>query len=94
MFACPHCGKAIEIGGGPREPMPWYRIDPGNPKVSLGCGTLLLIGIIVAICSGGPSDREFNDLRRDIQRLEQKVEALTKSIDQPVPVPAEAPAAK
>ena len=90
MFPCPHCHKPIEIGLGPDGKVPWYQIDPGNPKVSLGCGTLLLIGIIVAFCSGGISDRDLDRLRGDIQRLEQKVDKLAAAEKKPAALPAEA----
>lgn len=47
MFQCPHCRKTIEIAASQKEPVPWHQYDPGN-GVSLGCGTLILIAIIVA----------------------------------------------
>lgn len=87
MFPCPHCHKPIEIGIAPNGSAPWYRLDPGNPKVSLGCGTLILIGIIVAFCSGGVSDKEVDALRTDIRRLEKKVDSLAASL-QPTAAPA------
>ena len=80
MFPCPHCHKPIEIGIGPDGKVPWYKFDPGNPKVSLGCGTLVLIGIIVAFCSGGIGSRDLDDLRRDIRNLEKKVDALADTV--------------
>jgi outer membrane murein-binding lipoprotein Lpp len=89
MFPCPHCHQPIEIGIGPDGRVPWYRLDPGNPKHSLGCGTLILIGIIVALCSGGVSDRDIEALRSDIQRLDKKIDALADSM-KPGDMPAEA----
>ena len=89
MFPCPHCHKPIEIGLGPDGKVPWYR-DPGNPQVSLGCGTLLLIGIIVAFCSGGIGNKDLDRLRGDIQRLEQKVDKLATAEKKPAALPAEA----
>jgi hypothetical protein len=80
MFPCPHCHKPIEIGIAPDGKVPWYKFEPGNAQVSLGCGTLLLIAIIVAFCSGGISDTEFESLRRDIERLEKKIDALDGSL--------------
>ena len=79
MFPCPHCHKPIEIGIGPDGKTPWYK-DPGNPKVSLGCGTLILIGIVVAICSGGISDKELEVVRNDIRRVEKRIEDLAAAV--------------
>jgi outer membrane murein-binding lipoprotein Lpp len=72
--------------------MPWWKYDAGNPTVSLGCGTLLAIGVIVALCSGGISKSQFNDLRGDLRRLENKVEAVDASLKQLAPEKAAAPA--
>jgi hypothetical protein len=83
MFTCPHCHKPIEVG--PQPDIPWWKYDPGNPKVSLGCGTLLAIGVIVALCSGGLSRSQFNDLRGDLRRLENKVESVDASLKQLAP---------
>jgi hypothetical protein len=87
MFACPHCHKTIEIGMAPDGKVPWYRTEVGNPKVSLGCGTLIFIGIIVAFCSGGISDRDLDRLRGDIQRLERKVDELAAVAATPAAAP-------
>ncbi|MEP4077020.1 hypothetical protein [Haloferula sp.] len=43
-----------------------------NTKASLGCGSLILIAIIVLIFSNGKNDeleKELKDTRRDIQYL-------------------------
>lgn len=49
---------------------------PDN-KASLGCGTLILIAVIVAIFSGGNDTRkiwrETSDLRGQVQALESQV---------------------
>lgn len=45
--------------------------------VSLGCGTLILIALIVMMFSGG-GDRS---LRRDVQALRAEVAELKKSVD-------------
>ena len=59
---------------------------PGNPPpktlmqtqgVSLGCGTLILIALIVMMFSG-QGDR---GLRRDVQALRSEVAELKKSVD-------------
>jgi outer membrane murein-binding lipoprotein Lpp len=88
VFNCPHCHKTIEIGIGPDGKVPWYRTELGNPKVSLGCGTLIVIGIIVAFCSGGISDRDLDRLRGDIQRLERKVDELAAVAAKPAAISA------
>jgi Sec-independent protein translocase protein TatA len=57
-------------------------ITPGHntPKVQLGCGTLILIAIIVILFSGDRSDRklrnEIRQLRETVERLEKKIDAL------------------
>ena len=48
MFPCPHCGQQININAPPTE-VAWYKYDPGGSKVSLGCGSLILIALIVLI---------------------------------------------
>ena len=50
MFPCPHCSKMIEVG--PVSKNIFGQYDPGATRVSLGCGTLILIAIIVAMFSG------------------------------------------
>lgn len=50
----------------------------GNNKVQLGCGTLIVIGIIVMIFSG---DRGSSQLRAEIQPLNQKIDRLESKID-------------
>jgi len=63
--------KQIEVG--PAAKVPWYRHDPGGPTVSLGCGTLIMIGIIVAIFSRGDGNSDaIRDLQKEVQALEQK----------------------
>ncbi len=75
MFACPHCGKAINVG--PPADVPWYKYDPGPSRVSLGCGTLILIAIIVAMFSRGDDEsNEIRALQRQVQSLEQKIDKL------------------
>jgi hypothetical protein len=75
MFTCPHCGKAIEAG--PPAEVPWWKYDPGGRRVSLGCGTLILIAVIVAMFSrvGDESDA-IRDLQKDIQTLEKKIDSI------------------
>ena len=73
MFPCPHCGKAIEVA--PPEDVPWYKYDPGGARVSLGCGRLILIAIIVAMFSGSRDESDaIRALQQEIQTLEQKID--------------------
>jgi hypothetical protein len=70
MAVCPHCGKELDMS--PRPQVPWWRYDPG-PTANLGCGTLVLIAIIVAMFSSRGTE--------SVARLEQEVRALEKKID-------------
>ena len=77
VFSCPHCGKPIEVT--PQAKVPWWRYDPGGTPVSLGCGTLILIAIIVAMFSGNAGSG-VRQLRSDIQALERKIDDLQLKI--------------
>lgn len=72
MFPCPHCGKTIEVG--PPAKVSWWQYDPGK-GTSLGCGTLIIIAIIVAAFSQGGAD-EIRELRKEIQSLEKKIDVI------------------
>jgi hypothetical protein len=71
-----------------------------SQTVSLGCGTLILIAIIVAIFSGNDSDNierevrqlkaEVEVMRKAMERQTQAIRSLRERLDQP---PAEPPAA-
>lgn len=74
MFPCPHCGKTIDVG--PPAKIPWWQYDIGGPRASLGCGTLILIAIIVAMFSRSGSDDIVRALRKDLQLLEQKIDRI------------------
>lgn len=58
--------------------------DNSDHKVSLGCGTLILIAIIVAIFSNGGTKDRLLRIEQKLERIEQKLESLP-------PPPAEAP---
>ena len=53
-------------------------------KVQLGCGTLIVIAIIVMLFSGGNESRKVRDqldeLNRKIDRLEKKVDDLSQRL--------------
>jgi hypothetical protein len=96
MAICPHCGKSSDA---PREKVPWWKYDPGGPTVGLGCGTLVLIGIIVAIFTPRSEDlaREVRDLRSEVGGVKKEVEAQSSAIRQlrdRLPAPAKAEDAK
>lgn len=60
----------------PRSDSPKENFVKGQ-QVSLGCGTLILIALIVLIFSG----RGVRDVRRDVRALRSEVAELKKSID-------------
>ena len=56
---------------------------PAENKVQLGCGTLMIIALIVMIFSGGSAYRihlqnRVDELNQKIDRLEQKIDKLYK----------------
>jgi hypothetical protein len=56
-----------------------------NEQVSLGCGTLILIALIVIFFSGRGVDdleREVHGLRAEVAELKQSIEAQTNQIKQ------------
>ena len=77
---CPHCGKPIESRGTAEGS--WYEYRPGKNEVSLGCGTLILIAIIVAIFSkSGDNSDEIRDLQREIEKMEQQLDRLVPAVE-------------
>jgi outer membrane murein-binding lipoprotein Lpp len=64
-------------------------------KVQLGCGTLIIIALIVMFFSGGRESKELrksvDELNAKVDRLEQKIDELSKQVAerQPAPPPAE-----
>lgn len=65
MATCPHCGR--ELGAFGRT---------GMTPVRLGCGTLVIIAIIVAIFSQAGQD----DLTRDVSGLRGTIATLKDSV--------------
>ena len=55
-------------------------MSDSNQPVSLGCGTLILITLIVLIFSNANSDEEqqLRDLRSDVQALTEEVREMRK----------------
>jgi len=53
-------------------------------KVQLGCGTLIIIALIVMFFSGGRDSKELrksvDELNSKVDRLEQKIDDLSKSV--------------
>ncbi len=52
--------------------------DERSSKAELGCGTLILIALIVLIFSGGT---KVSDLRHDVQELTKQVIVLQGKVD-------------
>jgi len=66
MLVCPHCSKEIEVKE-PKKEVSWWIYDGiGASRASgggsLGCGTLILIAIIVAIIVAVFSGSNDNDI--------------------------------
>jgi outer membrane murein-binding lipoprotein Lpp len=62
--------------------------SPTENQVQLGCGTLILIAIIVMIFSGGGDidklQTSIDELQTKVDRLEQKIDALSQRADAPL----------
>lgn len=87
MFPCPHCGKGIQIES-PAD-VPWYIYKSGGTQVSLGCGTLILIAIIVLIFSrGGDDSGAIRNLQSDIRSLEKKIDDIGLQLEAAQPAAA------
>ena len=68
--------EPIGRGQPPPEKPPRVSLAKGQ-EVSLGCGTLILIALIVLIFGG----RGTSDLQRDVRALRSEVVELKKSVD-------------
>ena len=59
---------------------------PTDNKVQLGCGTLIIIAIIVMLFSGGNDSRklrgQLDDVNRKLDRLEKKIDELSQKVGQ------------
>lgn len=62
-------------------------------KVQLGCGTLIIIALIVMFFSGGSGSSrlraQLSDVERKLDAIEKKIDDLSEKIDR---LPASAPA--
>lgn len=61
--------------------MPDTKSDP----VQLGCGTLILIALIVLIFSGGPTkdlQGDIDDLAREVVVLQEKIDDLAEAVEE------------
>jgi hypothetical protein len=90
MVVCPRCGYEFEPEPPPRKP--WLRRDIAPAGVAnLGCGSMILIALIVAMCSGiGPAGK-IDSLKQDIRQLELKVDELKQAVDKLQKVQANQP---
>ena len=50
-----------------------------DTRVQLGCGTLIIIALIVMFFSGG---RDSKELRKSVEELNAKVDRLERKIDE------------
>jgi outer membrane murein-binding lipoprotein Lpp len=60
-------------------------------NVQLGCGTLIIIALIVMFFSGGRDSeklgRHIDDLRQKVDGLERKIDELSQKVDRQSPTP-------
>ena len=67
-------------------------------NVQLGCGTLILIAIIVMVFSGGDDAKklrgQLEEVDRKIDRLEKKIDDLSQKLSGPLPANVEATKAR
>ncbi len=81
MDVCPHCGRALGESYPPK--VPWWRYDRGQ-TANLGCGTLIVIAIIIAVFSSGNRESVLR-LEQEVRVLQEKIDDLGKGIDKLVP---------
>ena len=81
MFVSPHCGKELDVS--PRCEVPWWKYDPG-PTTRLGCGTLFVIAIIVAVFSSRNTE-SVDRLEQEVRALHEKIDGLGKAIEKLLP---------
>jgi len=59
---------------------PLVRLAKGQ-EVNLGCGALIIIAIIVAVCSGA-GKTDLGPVMRKVDQLDQRIQALEKKVDE------------
>ena len=59
---------------------PLVRLAKGQ-EVNLGCGALIIIAIIVAVCSGA-GKTDLGPVMRKLDQLDQRIQALEKKVDE------------
>jgi hypothetical protein len=74
VSSCPHCGKSFDA---PKPEVLGWKYKTEGPTVGLGCGTLLLIGLIVAIFSRPGLD----ELKSRVSGMSTSIEELKKASD-------------
>jgi len=71
--------------------------DRTNNNVQLGCGTLILIAIIVMVFSGGDDAKklrgQLDEVDRKIDRLEKKIDDLSQRLSELPPASRATPKA-
>ena len=82
MATCSKCGQPVSVWqrdlfSGTCPKCQAVSTRPAAQPASLGCGTLVLIAIIVAVFSG----RGTGDLEREVRDLRTEVGDLKKAID-------------
>ena len=84
MVVCPHCGEELDVSPRPPRPrVPWWKYDPG-PTANLGCGTLILIALVVAMFSSGNKE-SLARLQQDVRALQEKIDGLGRGIEKLLP---------
>jgi hypothetical protein len=85
MATCRQCGQPTSIWKKDVSTGLCPRCHAGVTPINLGCGTLIIIAIIVAVFSqAGNEDLEsdISSLQTVVQKLKQAVESQTKVIQQ------------
>jgi hypothetical protein len=60
--------------------LPLVRLAKGQ-EVSLGCGTLIFITILVAIVMGA-TNRDVNRVEREVNEINQRLERMERTLDE------------
>jgi cell division protein FtsL len=63
----------------PSKP-PFVRLVKGQ-EVNLGCGALIIIAIIVAVCSGS-ARTDLSPVINKLDKMDQRIQAIEKKLDE------------